>query len=218
MTKSVMNQPATYSDNWYGPRPLQLFRRVLDPSCVQYGKELKLLKNGCNTCRGPVGSKYGNIISFSGGSGIRSATTNLSKTYYSDTASYLRSRGQNYKANVDIHQEPGIAYANANGPIWPETVQSSPNGPVNSSMYASNTPQPRCSPKLTDSTDEAVGTAPQPAIYKPNNVTFSTQGAVSSSTLILKRSSNAKNMPQLSAYDKKKKLKLMQQPFWGTLG
>jgi hypothetical protein len=71
---------------------------------------------------------------------------------------------------------------------------------------------------LATSTEGAVGTAPKPAIYKPNNVTFATQGAVSSSALILKRSTNAKNMPQLSAYDKKKKLKLMQLPFWGTLG
>lgn len=209
MTKNVMNQPATYSDNWYGPRPLQIFRRTLDPSCIQYGQELKRLKNGCNTCRGPVGSKYGNVISFSGGSGIRSATTNLSKTYYSDTTAYLRSRGQTYGSNVNIHQQPGIAYANANGPIWPETVQESPGGPVNSSMYASNTPEPRCSNSTA---------LPKPAIYKPNNGTFSTQGAVSSSALILKRSSDAKNMPQLSSYDKKKKLKLMQQPFWGTLG
>ena len=203
-TKREMNQPATYVGNWYGPRPLQILRNTLDVTCVQYGPQLKLLKNGCNTCRGPVGSKSGNEISFSGGSGIRTATTNLSKTYYSDTVGYLRSRGQNYASHLDLHKAPGIQYANATGPVWPETVQQGPNGPVNSSLYASNTPQVRCPSNLS--------------VYKPNNVNFSTQGAVSSSTRILKRSVDAQNMPKLSAYDKKKKLKLPPQPYWGTLG
>ena len=203
-TKTKVNEPATYSDNWYGPRPLQILRKVLDPTCVQYGTELKLLKQGCNSCRGPVGSKFGNVISFSGGSGIRSATTNLSKTYFSDTAGYLRSRGQNYASNIDLHKAAGIEYANSTGPIWPETVQQGPNGPVNSSLYASNTPQQHCANNLS--------------VYKPNNVKFSTQGAVSSSTRVLKRAVDAQNVTQLSAYEKKKKLKLPPQPYWGTLG
>jgi hypothetical protein len=203
-TRHQVNGPVTYVGNWYGPRPLQILRTTLDANCVRYGPQLKLLKNGCNTCRGPVGSKTGNQISFSGGSGIRSATTNLSKTYYSDTVGYLRSRGQNFTSHLDLHKAPGIAYATAAGPIWPETVQQGPNGPVNSSLYASNTPQQRCPDNLT--------------VYKPNNVTFSTQGAVSSSTHVLKRSVDAQNMPKLSAYEKKKKLKLPPQPYWGTLG
>jgi hypothetical protein len=203
-TRQEVNRPASYSDNWYAPRPLQIIRTTLDANCVAYGPQLKMLKNGCNTCRGPAGSKYGNQISFSGGSGIRSASTNLSKTYYSDTVGYLRSRGQNFDSNVELHKAPGIVYANAQGPVWPETVQQGPNGPVNSSLYQSNTPLPRCPNNLS--------------VYKPNNVKYSTQGAVSSSTRVLKRSVDAQNMPHLSAYEKKKKLKLPPQPYWGTLG
>jgi len=216
--KNEVNQATSFFGNWYPTaRPLQIYRKVLNPGCFSIGTPLKLIKNSCNTCSGPVGSKHGNAISFSGKSGIRSATTNLSKTYYSDTAAYLRSRGQNYTSNVNIHPEEGVVYSNDRGPVWPETVQSGPYGPVNSSFYASNTPEPRCSPKLADEVG-AVGAHPKPAIYKPNNVKFAKQGAVSSSTLMLQRATNATNMPQLSAYDKKKKLKLVKQPFWGTLG
>jgi hypothetical protein len=204
-TKNEVNQPATYADNWYGPRPIQHFRKFLQSNCVQYGPQLKMLKNGNNVmlnqnpnpCRGPVGSKYGNVISFSGGAGIRSATTNLSKKYYSDTVGYLRSRGQSYNSNIDIHKSADIQYATSTGPIWPDDSQSS------SSFYATNTPI-TCPAKLS--------------VYKPSNVKFSSQGAVSSSALILKRSVDAQNMPHLSAYEKKKKLKLPPQPFWGTLG
>jgi len=203
-SKNEMNQPTTFAGNWYAARPLQIFRKVLAPECVQYSPQLKMLKQGCNTCRGPVGSKHGNVMSFSGGSGIRSAATNLSKTYYSDTKAYLRSRGQNYDTNAELHKAPGIEYANVRGPIWPETVQQTPNGVANSSLYAKNSLQPRCPANLS--------------VYKPNNVNFSKQGAASSSALILKRSVDARNMPQLTPYEKKKKLKLPPQPYWGTFG
>jgi hypothetical protein len=206
--KNVVNQPATYSDNWYGTgRPLQIYRKTLDDHCVQYGPELKNLKNGCNTCIGPMGPNetriQGNVMSFSGGSGIRSATSNLSPQYYSDTANYLRSRGQSYTANADIHKVPGIQYANKNGVIWPQTSQSGPGSSVyNSSLYKSNTPNPRCPDNL--------------CVYKPNNIKFASQGAVSSSTLMLQKNLDARNRKHLSAYDKKK-LKLVKPPCCGTV-
>ena len=211
--KDKLNQPTnTYTGHWYGPRPLQIVRNELNISCVAYGPMMKLLKNGCNTCKGPVviqngnvtRSTNGNVISFGGGSGIRSATTNLSQTYYSDTSAYLRSRGQSFKTNTDIHKIPGIDYANSSGPIWPETDQL--NG--NSSMYASNA-------QLA-----ATLACTQPVtIYKPNNSGFSTQGAVSSSTRTLKSKENARNSPSLTPYQKKQqKSKCTPQPYWGTLG
>ena len=209
--KNKLNQPATYVDNWYGgTRPLQIVRKEFDDTCVTYGPQMKLLKNGCNTCKGPVVIQNGeatrtngNVISFNGGSGIRSATTNLSQTYYANTGAYLRSRGQSFKTNTDIHKIPGIDYANSNGPIWPETDQL--NG--NSSMYASN------------ALIAGTSTCTQPVtIYKPNNSGFSTQGAVSSSTRTLKSKENALNMPSLTPYQKKQQSKRMPQPYWGTLG
>ena len=200
-TKVEKNTRTPPAGLWYGGRPIIGYRKTLDPACVTYGNPMKMYKTGCNTCTGPVGSKYGNVISFSGGSGIRSATTNLSPTYYSDTKAYLRSRGQSYTSNVDIHKAPGIEYANAQGPIPPGVPQTGGN----SSLWASNIPAPRCPTDL--------------CVYKPNNSEYAVQGAVSSGTRILKLRTDANNAPQLSAYEKKRqKLTLPPQPYWGTLG
>ena len=59
------------------------------------GSEFKMLgKNGtsttrdasncllCDNTRGPVGSKKGDLMSFSGGARLRTATTNMDKKYY----------------------------------------------------------------------------------------------------------------------------------------
>ena len=204
--KNEMNQPATYSDNWYGSgRPVQIWRKVLDPTCHAYGPQMKMLQSGCNSCLGPMGPNgmriHGNVISFNGGSGITSASSKLSPTYYANTSSYLRSRGQAYTSNINIHKKEGISYADENGIVWPEVEQAVGN----SSIYASNVPADKCPDNVS--------------IYKPNNSTFSTQGAVTSSARLLKLKVNALNAPQLTTYEKRRqKLTLPPQPFWGILG
>jgi len=195
-TKIALNERPLLFTKWYGSnRPMTGYRKKLDSSCVLYGEKMALLKNGCNTCRGPAGSKFGNVISFGGGSGIRSATTIVSPRYYSNTASYLRSRGQTYYANATIHRAPGINYIQNNGPVLPSVPQTSPLYPfsVNSAYFAMTT-STECPSSL--------------AVYKPNNPTFATQGAVSSSARLLKLKTGIENSPHLTAYEKKQKLKL----------
>jgi hypothetical protein len=138
---------------------------------IRVGKQFKLLgkkDNGdvklpCQT-KGPVGSKFGNVINFSGNATIRSATTNLSPTYYSNYKMYLKSRGNTYDANLAIHKIPTVDYS------------IEPTGdPMDSSHYYKNDPTSKC--KLT--------------IYKPNNPTFSCQGGVDSSTYVQRSKYNA---------------------------
>jgi len=196
--KVVRNERPNTPGNWYGSnKPMTGYRQVLDPACVVFAGSMALLKSGnCNTCVGPVGSKFGNVISFSGGSGIRSASTNLSPKYYSNTASYLRSRGQSFQANSNIHKAADIDYLVNNVPVWPTIPQTTEAYPfrVDSSLYAMNTAT-KCPTSFS--------------VYKPSNAPFATQGAVSSSTRLLKLRTSAEGCCEYSAWEKKQKLKLM---------
>lgn len=132
---------------------------------ISVGKTFKMLgkkDNGenkipCCQSKGPVGSKYGNIINFSGNATIRSATTNLSSTYYSNYKMYLKSRGNTYDAKSSIHKIPGIDYS------------KEPTGKSmdSSHYYENNVTENNC---IT--------------IYKPSNQPFSCQGSVDSSSYV----------------------------------
>ena len=190
--RRVLNTSPPISGLWYpSARPQQFYRKqgasfsstsattyTAPSDCnpcansVRVGKTFKLLgkkDNGepkipwCQS-KGPVGSKYGNIINFSGNATILSATTNLSPTYYSNYKMYLKSRGNTYAAKSTIHKIPGIDYS------------KEPTGdPMDSSHYYENNVNDKCN--IT--------------IYKPSNPTFSRQGGADSSSYIQRAKYNA---------------------------
>ena len=91
---------------------------------------------------------------------IRSARTNISKAYCSSTKQYLQSRCMTYDQKLSVNKIPGDNY--------PDTSANTNNS------YATNS-CPQNGSKSCNTT-----------IYKPNNTQFATQGAVSSSTRLLK--------------------------------
>jgi hypothetical protein len=97
---------------------------------------------------------------------IRSARTNVSKAYCSSTKQYLQSRCMTYDQKLSVNKIPGDDY--------PETSANANN------LYATNN-CPQNGPNGCKSTRGYNTT-----IYKPNNTQFATQGAVSSSTRLLK--------------------------------
>jgi len=101
---------------------------------------------------------------------IKSSTTLLSKKYYTTMGAYLQSKCRTYDQKSSPLQRSGITYVDAQGnPLWPS---DSNNGP-----QVFNTPNcPKgCQSGATVTT-----------IYKPNNVNFGVQGAVDSSTRLLR--------------------------------
>ena len=91
---------------------------------------------------------------------IRPARTNISKAYNSSTKQYLQSRCMTYDQKLSVNKIPGDNY--------PDTSENTNNS------YATNS-CPQNGSKSCNTT-----------IYKPNNTQFATQGAVSSSTRLLK--------------------------------
>jgi hypothetical protein len=115
---------------------------------------------------------------------IRSASTLLSRAYYSDTTGYLKSRCKTYQQNASINRAANIQYTGADQELlWPT---SSATGPQ---VYrTSDTYQPRVNPYACDNTGGA-----STVIFKPNNRQYSIQGAVDSSTRIEKLKLNTIN-------------------------
>ena len=95
---------------------------------------------------------------------IRSATTILSKKYYSDTKGYLQSRNQRFIQKYTTEQIPGNNYGLN---IWPTDNLD------NSQTYFT----PNCPVNCNNRTI---------TYYKPNNKKFGVQGAVDSSTRLQK--------------------------------
>jgi hypothetical protein len=187
------NQNMAGTSRYTTCRPLKVYRvrgpsgRCTTNTCANntvpyYGPMTKMSKVRCTaTCdpsSGPVGSKRGNVISFSGAAKLRSGCTDLNpnaypatKPYYANYAQYLRSRTNTFVAKSVIHKIPGVVYATPNGIVWPNV----PQGPttdidcqLNSAYYLSNIP----------------GQPPELVVYKPSNVGFAVQGAVSSGARI----------------------------------
>jgi hypothetical protein len=105
---------------------------------------------------------------------IKPATTLISKKYYSDRASYLKSRCKSYTQNLSGNPVQGIQYLNGTTPVW---ASDSPNG---SQVY---------------STTDCCSTTGETStlIYKPNNMQYATQGAVDSSDRITRLKMNTVN-------------------------
>jgi len=104
---------------------------------------------------------------------IKTASTIVDKKYYTDSRAYLQSRGRTYAQN----QATGVkvdtlTYFDSNGkPLHPSDDAN--NGPPNYNKTSGD--QSHCS----DSKLKQL-------IYKPNNQKFSTQGAVSSGSRLLR--------------------------------
>lgn len=103
---------------------------------------------------------------------IKSASTNLNKNYYTDSRAYLQSRCKTYKQNqgTGVRIE-GETYVDSNKNVLEPSDSGS--GPP---YYESTTCNMGCD----------NGTNPKKIIYKPNNKNFSTQGAVSSGSRLLR--------------------------------
>ena len=114
---------------------------------------------------------------------IKSASTLLSRAYYSDTTGYLKSRCKTYQQNASINRTPGVTYLSPDGQhIW---ATPSENG---SQVYQTNDIyKPRVNPHACG------GSGASKIIFKPNNYQYSVQGAVDSSTRIEKLKLNTIN-------------------------
>jgi hypothetical protein len=152
------------SSNFIIGTEFKMLGKYISPSSIS--ATAKRDDTGCisvDNTRGPVGTKgTGNIISFSGGSRIKSATTVVPRTYYANASSYLQSRNKDYKNNTFISRLPGINYYHEGAYISPTDADK------NTSMYQGR----KCHDSGTYNT----------VIYKPNNTQYGVQGAVDSSS------------------------------------
>ena len=117
---------------------------------------------------------------------IKSASTLLSRAYYSDTTGYLKSRCKTYQQNASINRTSGVTYLGPNGQhIW---ATFSANG---SQVYQTNDIyKPRVNPHACGGSGASGAST---VIFKPNNYQYSVQGAVDSSTRIEKLKLNTIN-------------------------
>jgi hypothetical protein len=105
---------------------------------------------------------------------IRSSTTLLSKKYYTDHESYMRSRCLSYDQKLTANAVPGVTYLDANGNL----------------LYPNNTNTVR---NTQDCTAACPTVTSCKTIYKPNNIQYSQQGAVDSSDRLTRLKLNTIN-------------------------
>ena len=108
---------------------------------------------------------------------IKSATTVLDKKYYSDSSAYLKARCKSYAQKSSTIPIAGNTYINPNG---------TPAIPTDSNTGSQAFKMGNCS-------QQCPGTEIPITIYKPSNSNFGVQGAVSSSTRIMRLKQNTVN-------------------------
>ena len=103
--------------------------------------------------------------------------------YQTDYQNYLRSRGRRYRQNLPTgYKLAGGEYFNSEGkPIYPNQVTDPSGGAPDYYQYNCHHPLGECADPSRDTFSNA-----QRLIYKPSNPQFAHQGAVSSSTRLLK--------------------------------
>ena len=124
------------SSNFIIGTEFKMLGKYISPSSISANPKRDV--SGCisvDNTRGPVGTRgVGNVISFSGGSRIRSSVTFLNKKYCGNTAAYLQSRNLDYKSNTFKSKYPGVNYYNNDNYVvneynWPDNTE------LSSSLY-----------------------------------------------------------------------------------
>jgi len=105
---------------------------------------------------------------------IKSSTTILSKTYYTDHRSYMRNRGNLYDQKLTALPIPGVTYLDASDNLLPVTADNAAR-------------------QTQDCTTSCSITNSFRTIYKPNNAQYGKQGAVDSSDRITRLKLNTVN-------------------------
>jgi hypothetical protein len=118
----------------------------------------------------------------------RPGTTILSKTYYTDRKSYMRSRCILYDQKLTTNPVPSITYLDNAGELLHPT--DSATGP-----------QVRQTQNCCPDTQTVSGSGSCHTIYKPNNTQYSQQGAVDSSDRITRLKLNTVNKNAASYKD-----------------
>jgi hypothetical protein len=160
------NQTIAGSSGYNIIAPISIYKNNINCNTApcSYTVTAEDVDNGWN---GPIGKK---ICCTPETNIIKSATTILSKKYYTDSRSYLKSRAKLYEQKLSTHPKIGIEYYASNGKLlYPNDEMDGPQ---------------------TFLTGKCVNVCPdgsQPTtIYKPNNRQYGVQGGVSSSTRIEK--------------------------------
>ena len=147
--------------------------QINDPTNPAYKVLTGVYNTDCINC-----SPQGNLI--------KSGIALQSQAFYSYSNDKLETRCQTYQQNLSTNKAAGCVYFNAQGiPLWPNNAPNGPQvvAPVNyevSRLYTT--------PCLSQT------------IYKPNNVAFAKQGAVSGSTRLKKLVSDTVTMNGSSYY------------------
>lgn len=190
----ILNQEEQTGEdgNAFLPRPIKHWRRQLNPDKIRGGSNNTVIREvfqpggtvylrdvagksrECCDNENSLGFKIVSDISTNKNVScckanphvIKSATTVLSKKYYTDTKGYLKSRCLLYDQKQMINPKPGVDYYSSDGDLLYPT--NSPDGPQ---VYLTQNCETNCSANKQPVT-----------IYKPNNRKFATQGAVDSST------------------------------------
>ena len=115
---------------------------------------------------------------------IRAGTTLLSKTYYTDHTSYMRSRSNLYDQKLTALPVPGITYLDATGNLLTVTGANATRQTQDETVA--------CPLGATNPATQEQPLAGQ-TIYKPNNAQYAKQGAVDSSDRITRLKLNTVN-------------------------
>ena len=124
---------------------------------------------------------------------IKPASTIVSKTYYSDTKGYMKSRSMTYNQNLTTLPKAGVTYISPSGtPLYPTNSVNGPQTRVTGVCIKGCSCNKSCNIKGTSAEcNQCIASQACPqneytTIYKPNNSEFAVQGPVSSSTRMLK--------------------------------
>ena len=150
--------------------------QINDPTNQAYKVLTGVYNTNCINC-----SPQGNII--------KSGIAFQSQAFYSYSNDKLEKRCQTYEQNISMNKAPGCVYFDAQGiPLWPNNL---PNGPQVVAPVNYDPTRLFNKPCLSET------------IYKPNNIGFGRQGAVSGSTRLKKLVSDTVTMNGSSFYSAK---------------
>ena len=150
--------------------------QINDPTNPAYKVLTGVYNTNCVNC-----SPQGNLI--------KSGIAPQSQAYYSYSNDKLETRCQTYEQNISTNKAEGCVYFDAQGvPLWPNNL---PNGPQVVAPVNYEPLRLLNKPCLSET------------IYKPNNIGFGLQGAVSGSTRLKKLVSDTVTMNGSSFYSAK---------------